>query len=59
MVISAALPGATAEETRAQVTDRIEKKLQEIPTLKNTRSETFPGQAVVYLELNPEVRGPR
>lgn len=57
MVISAALPGATAEETRAQVTDRIEKKLQEIPTLKNTRSETFPGQAVVYLELNPEVRG--
>lgn len=57
MVVSAALPGATAEETREQVTDRIEKKLQELPTLKNTRSETFPGRTVVYVELQPEVRG--
>ena len=30
MVVSAAMPGATAEETREQVTDRIEKKLQEL-----------------------------
>ncbi|GHG94079.1 efflux RND transporter permease subunit [Pseudodonghicola xiamenensis] len=57
MVVSAFLPGATAEETREQVTDRIEKKLQELPNLKYTRSETFPGSAVVYVELQPEVRG--
>ncbi|MCV2877858.1 efflux RND transporter permease subunit [Sedimentimonas flavescens] len=57
MTIAAALPGATAEETREQVTDRIEKKLQELPRLKFTRSETFPGQAIVYLELQPQVRG--
>ncbi|MDK3020157.1 efflux RND transporter permease subunit [Pseudodonghicola flavimaris] len=57
MVVSASMPGATAEETREQVTDRIEKKLQELPNLKNTRSETFPGSAVVYVELRPEVRG--
>ncbi len=57
MVVSAALPGATAEETREQVTDRIEKKLQELPNLKMTRSETFPGRAVVYVELTPETRG--
>lgn len=57
MFIAAALPGATAEETRAQVTDRIEKKLQELPNLKFTRSETFPGRAVVYVELTPQTRG--
>ena len=57
MVVSAAMPGATAEETREQVTDRIEKKLQELPNLKYTRSETFPGSAVVYIELQPSVRG--
>lgn len=56
-IITAVLPGATAEETREQVTDRIEKKLQELPNLKFTRSETFPGRAVVYLELTPQTRG--
>ncbi|SOC18970.1 efflux RND transporter permease subunit [Rhodobacter maris] len=58
MFITAALPGATAEETREQVTDRIEKKMQELPNLKFTRSETYPGRAVVYVELTPETRGP-
>lgn len=57
MIVSAALPGATAEETREQVTDRIEKKLQELPNLKFTRSETFPGKAIVYIELTPQTRG--
>ncbi|WP_444453193.1 efflux RND transporter permease subunit [Rhodobacter capsulatus] len=57
MIVTAVLPGATAEETREQVTDRIEKKLQELPNLKFTRSETFPGRAVVQIELTPETRG--
>ncbi|PTV96528.1 multidrug efflux pump subunit AcrB [Rhodobacter aestuarii] len=57
MFITAVLPGATAEETREQVTDRIEKKMQELENLKFTRSETFPGRAVVYVELTPETRG--
>lgn len=57
MVVTAALPGATAEVTREQVTDRIEKKLQELPNLKNTRSETYPGTAVVYVDLVSEARG--
>ncbi len=56
MTISAAMPGATAEEMREQVTDRIEKKLQELPDRKFTRSETYPGRAIVYLELKPQVR---
>ncbi|PJE28761.1 Multidrug efflux pump subunit AcrB [Pseudooceanicola antarcticus] len=57
MVISAALPGATAEQTVVQVTDRIEKKLQELDNLKNTRSVTYPGQTVIYVDLMDTVRG--
>jgi multidrug efflux pump subunit AcrB len=54
MIINAALPGATAEETLTQVTDRIEKKLQELDTLKVTRSVTFPGQTAVYVDLRDD-----
>ena len=51
MVITASLPGASVEETVDQVTDRIEKKLQELPELDYTRSITRPGQAIVYVNL--------
>ncbi|SEN81446.1 Multidrug efflux pump subunit AcrB [Gemmobacter aquatilis] len=54
MIIAAALPGATTEETVTQVTERIEKKLQELENLKLTRSETRPGSATVYLELRDD-----
>ena len=57
MVITGSMPGATAEEVRTQVSDRIEKKLQELPSRKRTRSESFPGISVVYLELRDQVRG--
>ncbi|PKP72586.1 MAG: ACR family transporter, partial [Alphaproteobacteria bacterium HGW-Alphaproteobacteria-6] len=51
MIITAALPGATVTETLSQVTDRIEKKLEDLDELKNTRSVTRPGEAIVYVEL--------
>ena len=54
MIVSAGLPGATADETVSQVTDRIEKKLQDLDNLKDTRSVTGPGQAVVYIELRDD-----
>ncbi len=57
MVVSAAMPGATIEETLDQVTDRIETKLEELDELSFTRSVTMPGQTVVYVELLPTVRG--
>ncbi len=59
MVISAALPGATTEETLTQVTDRIEAKLKDLEEYDFTRSITRPGLAVVYLELKPTTRGPQ
>jgi multidrug efflux pump subunit AcrB len=59
MVIIANLPGATIDETLNQVTTRIETKLEELDELKFTRSATTPGQAIVYLELDPSIRGPQ
>jgi len=58
MIIQAALPGAAAQETVTQVTERIEKKLQELENLKYTRSETKPGLATVYVELTAETKAP-
>ena len=57
MIIGAALPGATIDETLKQVTTRIETKLEELDDLDFTRSVTTPGQAVVYVELDPTTRG--
>ncbi|HWU61360.1 MAG TPA: efflux RND transporter permease subunit [Ensifer sp.] len=51
MVIQAQWPGATAAETADQVTDRIEKKLQELPELHFTRSMTEPGKATIFVDL--------
>ena len=51
MVIAAQWPGATVEETARQVTDRIEKKLEELDSLDYTRSQTMPGQTVTYVNL--------
>ena len=43
MVVQAYLPGADIEETRKQLTDRIERKLQETPRLDYLKSYTKPG----------------
>ncbi|PIE15547.1 MAG: ACR family transporter [Rhodobacterales bacterium] len=58
MVITAALPGATIDETLDQVTDRIEKKLLEVDELNFTKSITRPGLSIVYVNLLPTTRGP-
>ena len=51
MVIRTLWPGATAEQVDRQVTDRIEKKLQETPYYKWTRSHSKPGESLIVLEL--------
>ena len=43
MVIQAQWPGASAEEITRQVTDRIEKKLEELESLDYTKSVTVAG----------------
>ena len=51
MVISAQWPGASAEETTEQITDRIEKKLEELDSLDYTRSITTPGTTTIFVNL--------
>jgi multidrug efflux pump subunit AcrB len=51
MVVQAAWPGASIDETLAQITDRIEKKLQETPYLDFIRSYTVAGQTTVFVNL--------
>lgn len=53
MIIAAGLPGADVQETLTQVTDRIEKKLEDLDQLDFTRSVTRPGESIVYVELLP------
>jgi multidrug efflux pump len=51
MVIQAQWPGAAPEEMTRQVTDRIEKKLEELESLDYTKSVTVAGQTTVFIYL--------
>lgn len=51
MIIQAQWPGASALEVTRQVTDRIEKKLEELDSLDFTRSETIAGRTTVFVNL--------
>jgi multidrug efflux pump subunit AcrB len=57
MVVRTMWPGATATDTLQQVTDRIEKKLEELPNLDYVRSYTKPGESVVFVNLKDTVSG--
>ncbi|WP_312365589.1 efflux RND transporter permease subunit [Ensifer sp.] len=56
MTISAAWPGASVEETTLQVTERIERKLEELESLDYTKSMTTPGQTLVFVNLKQETK---
>ena len=56
MVIGAQWPGASPEEMTRQVTDRIEKKLEELESLDFTRSVTTAGQTIVFVNLLPTTK---
>ncbi|ATE58850.1 efflux RND transporter permease subunit [Thauera sinica] len=49
MVVRAEWPGASAREIELQVTDKIEKKLQEIPQIDVVRSFSRPGESMVFV----------
>ena len=51
MVIKAFWPGASPAEMELQVTERLEKKLQETPYLDNVRSYTKSGETTIFLAL--------
>jgi multidrug efflux pump subunit AcrB len=51
MVVNVAWPGATASEMQAQVADKIEKKLQELPHLDRVESYSQPGVSFIRVIL--------
>ncbi|MCE2859207.1 MAG: efflux RND transporter permease subunit [Oxalobacteraceae bacterium] len=51
MVIRANWPGASALQVAEQVTDKLEKKLQETPYIDKIRSYSKPGETLIIIEL--------
>jgi multidrug efflux pump subunit AcrB len=51
MVVAAAWPGATVDETMKQVTERLERTLQETAYLDRVRSYTIAGQTTIFVDL--------
>src|SRR4029453_556975 len=50
-VVAARWPGATMDETLKQVTERLERQLQETPYLDFLRSFTRPGATTIFVNL--------
>ena len=57
MVITAAWPGATAEEMQDQVADKLEKRLQELELFDYVKTYTRPGVSVIQVQLKDTARG--
>ena len=51
MVVQAFWPGASAQQVADQVTDKIEKALQQVPHADKIRSYTKPGESLTILQL--------
>ncbi len=57
MLIQVQWPGASVDEMSKQVTERIERKLEELETLDYTKSMTTPGQTIVFVYLRDSTKG--
>ena len=51
MVVKTNWPGATAHDVELQVTDRVERKLQEVANIDWVRSYSKPGESLVFFAL--------
>jgi multidrug efflux pump len=56
MVVRTLWPGASAEEVERQLTDRLERKLQETPRLDFLRSYSKPGESVIFVFVKDSSR---
>ncbi len=55
MTVKVLWPGATAREVEQQVTDRIERMLQETPWLDNIASASKPGESFIFVTLRDDM----
>ena len=51
MVVRTTWPGASARDIEQQVTDKIERKLQEVPNADFVRSYSKPGESLVFFAI--------
>jgi multidrug efflux pump len=51
MVVRAVWPGATAVQMAEQVTDKLERKLQETPNVDKIRSYSKPGETLIIVQV--------
>ena len=58
MLVQAGWPGATLDETLRQVTERLERTLQETPNIDNLRSYTTAGLTTIFVELKGSTQSP-
>ena len=49
MLVRTTWPGASAAEVEQQITDKLEKKLQEVPHLDYTNSFSRPGESMIFI----------
>jgi multidrug efflux pump subunit AcrB len=59
MVVQAAWPGASLDETMQQVTDRLERTIQQVPNLDFIRSFTRPGVSTIFVNLREDTPASR
>ena len=57
MVIQVSWPGAAAKEMSEQVTDKLERKLQEVAEIDYTQSYSRPGEAQITVMLCEDTPG--
>lgn len=55
MIVHAVWPGANIDDTLSQLTERLERKIQEIPEVDNIRSETGAGSTTLFVTLKDEI----
>ncbi len=49
MLVRTSWPGASAQEVEQQITDKLEKKIQEVPHLDYTNSYSRPGESMIFI----------
>ncbi len=54
MLVRTSWPGASAVEVEQQITDKLEKKLQETPHLDYTSSYSRPGESVIFIVIKDD-----
>jgi multidrug efflux pump len=59
MVVRTYWPGATAQQVAEQVTDKIERTLQEVPYADKIRSYSKPGESQIIFQIKDSSRAAR